>query len=158
MPRAIAPLALLLALLVVSPARAGDAIMPLSDLKRGMHCTGLTVVQGTDISSFDVEILDVVVSGAGAEGPMILVRVSGPAVDSTGVARGFSGSPVYCTDGQGVVRNAGAISLGVGSTATRPCWPRRSRRSSASPRIRRPAPAPRRPSSAPRGRWPPRSP
>jgi hypothetical protein len=114
MPRAIAPLALLIVLLAAAPARAGDAIMPLSEVRRGMQCTGLSVVQGTEISSFGVEILDVVVGGSGTAGPMILVRVSGPAVDSTGIASGFSGSPIYCADGQGVVRNAGAIALGLG--------------------------------------------
>lgn len=40
--------------------------------------------------------------------------MSGPAVDSTGVAEGFSGSPVYCPDAFGVMRNAGAISEGIG--------------------------------------------
>src|SRR5207237_585262 len=87
--------------------------MPLSDVKAGMHCTGLTVVKGTDISSFDVEVIDVVdqVGGPAAE---ILIRVSGPAVDDTGIADGFSGSPVYCKDAGGVSRNVGAIAFGLG--------------------------------------------
>jgi hypothetical protein len=45
---------------------------------------------------------------------MILVQVSGPAVDGTGVAEGFSGSPVYCPDGMGGQGNIGAISEGIG--------------------------------------------
>ena len=62
----------------------------------GMNCTGETVVQGTTISSFNVQVIDVV--DAPGEGARILVQVSGPAVDATGVAEGFSGSPVYCPD------------------------------------------------------------
>ena len=74
-----------------------------------MRCTGLSVIKGTEISSFDVEILDVIAAETGLSGPRILIRVSGPAVDDTGIGPGFSGSPVYC-DG----RNAGAISEGLG--------------------------------------------
>src|SRR5215210_2262081 len=67
-----------------------------------------------EISSFDVEILDVVDGDASGQGPRLLVRVSGPAVDGTGVGPGFSGSPIYCPDGQGTQRNAGAISESLG--------------------------------------------
>jgi hypothetical protein len=91
-------------------ALAGDPIMPLSELRPGMRCTGYSVIQGTQISAFDVEILDVVSGDASAnDGPRILIRLSGEAVDRTGVGPGFSGSPVYC-DG----RNAGAISEAIG--------------------------------------------
>ena len=96
-------------------ARAGDPIMPLSELRPGMRCTGYSVIRGTEISSFDVEVIDVVSGDASAnDGPRILVRVSGPAVDQTGVGPGFSGSPIYCRDGAGTARNAGAISESVG--------------------------------------------
>ena len=96
------------------PARAADPIMPLSEVRPGMRCTGLTVVRGTAISRFDVEVIDVVTGDPGQSGPRILVRVSGPAVDASGIAEGFSGSPILCRDGLGVERNAGAISETVG--------------------------------------------
>jgi hypothetical protein len=96
-------------LVAAQAAHAADPIMPLSDVKPGMHCTGLSVIRGTTISSFDVEILDIIGAEPGMSGPRILIRVSGPAVDSTGIGPGFSGSPVIC-DG----RNAGAISEGLG--------------------------------------------
>jgi hypothetical protein len=97
-------------MLVAAPAaHAADPIMPLSEVKAGMRCTGLSVVKGTEISSFDVDIVDVIAAEAGLSGPRILIRVSGPAVDETGIGPGFSGSPIYC-DG----RNAGAISEGLG--------------------------------------------
>jgi hypothetical protein len=100
--------------LPAAPAVAGDPIMPLSDVRAGMQCTGYSVVQGTTISAFGVEILDVVDGDASGQGPRLLIRVSGPAVDGTGVGPGFSGSPIYCPDGQGTQRNAGAISESLG--------------------------------------------
>jgi hypothetical protein len=94
-------------------ARAdGGETLSLSQVSPGMNCTGETVVQGTTISSFDVHVISVV--QAPGEGPRILVQVSGPAVDTTGVAEGFSGSPVYCPDGLGGQGNVGAISEGIG--------------------------------------------
>src|SRR5215210_5548893 len=101
-------------LLPATPAAAGDPIMPLSQVRSGMQCTGYTVVRGTEISSFGVEILEVIDGDASGQGPRLLVRVSGPAVDGTGVGPGFSGSPIYCRDDQGTSRNAGAISESLG--------------------------------------------
>ena len=105
--------ALFLFVLAAPSAWARDPITPLSDIHRGLRCTAETVVQGTTISSFDVDVLDVVADTDGT-GARILVRVSGPAVDGTGIAEGFSGSPVYCPDANGVIGNAGAISATVG--------------------------------------------
>src|SRR4051812_2356509 len=98
---------LLAALAFAAPAQAGDPIMPLSQVHRGMHCTGYSVIKGTDISSFDVDVIDVTEDG-------ILIEASGPAVDQTGIGEGFSGSPIYCKDSQGVARNIGAIAAGIG--------------------------------------------
>ena len=95
-------------------ARAGDPVMPLADVRSGMLCTGYSVVRGTDVVSFDVEVIDVVDDRSGGVGPRILVRASGPAVDETGIGPGFSGSPIYCPDGLGVQRNIGAISEAIG--------------------------------------------
>src|SRR3954453_17139395 len=118
----ILPLAAAVAALLVAaaPAFAGDPIMPLSDVHRGMHCTGYSVIQGTEITSFDVDILDVAAGDAVAVPPRILVQVSGPAVDATGVGPGFSGSPIYCTDGAGVARNVAAISEALGEYGNKP--------------------------------------
>ena len=113
-----------------APAQAADPIMRLSEVRQGMRCTGLSVVRGTAISSFDVEILDVVTGDAKATGPRLLVRVSGPAVTPSGVGPGFSGSPIYCPDAAGVRKNAGAISEISAATATTWCWQRRSSRCS----------------------------
>jgi len=109
---AAAALAVLLSL--AEPAAAADPIMPLSEVRSGMQCTGLSVVQGTEISSFSVEVLDVVDGEPTAGGPRILVRASGPAVDDTGIGPGFSGSPILCPGADGAPRNIGAISEGLG--------------------------------------------
>ena len=88
--------------------------MPLADVRAGMHCQGASVVQGTTISTFDVDVIDVVAGDAAARQPYILFRASGPAVDRTGVGPGFSGSPIRCPDAGGVLRIAGAISEAIG--------------------------------------------
>src|SRR5947207_3229432 len=49
---------------------------------------------------------------------MILVQVSGPAVEPGGIGAGFSGSPVYCRASPGVQRNAGGIAGAVGAVGT----------------------------------------
>lgn len=100
-------------LVPAAAARAdGGETLSLSQISPGMNCTGETVVQGTTITSFDVHVISIVQApGVGAG---ILVQASGPAVDSTGVAEGFSGSPVYCPDGLGGQGNIGAISEGIG--------------------------------------------
>src|SRR3954451_9987422 len=99
-------------LLPAAPAFAGDPIMPLSQVHAGMQCTGRSVIQGTTISTFDVTVLDVAAGEAAGIGN-ILIQVSGPAVDATGIGPGFSGSPIYCPDGQGTQRVIGAISQSV---------------------------------------------
>src|SRR5689334_20140008 len=88
---------------------AGDPIMPLAEVHAGMQCTGYSVVRGTDITTFNVEVVDVVDGDPDEPAPRILVQVSGPAVDATGIGPGFSGSPIYC-DG----RTIGAISESIG--------------------------------------------
>jgi hypothetical protein len=103
------------ALLVpATEAFAGDPVMPLGDVRSGMQCTGYSVVRGTDVAAFDVEVIDVVDDRATGGGPRILIKASGPAVDETGIGPGFSGSPIDCPDAQGTARNIGAISESVG--------------------------------------------
>jgi hypothetical protein len=107
-------LAIAAALAVPAVASAqGDPIMPLSQVQRGMQCTARSVIHGTEISTFGTEVLDVV-AGDAADDARILIRVSGPAIDETGIGPGFSGSPIYCPDADGVQRVIGAISEGIG--------------------------------------------
>jgi hypothetical protein len=95
-----------------SAAANGGPIMPLSQVRAGMNCTADTVVQGTTISSFDAHVINVV--ELGGQGARILISVSGPAVTPSGIAEGFSGSPVYCPGPGGIPENIGAISEKIG--------------------------------------------
>jgi hypothetical protein len=116
--RLLAPSVIATLVLPVSAAVAtGEPIMPLSQVHAGLRCVGKSVVQGTTIASFTVDVTDVVRSPG--EGARILVRVSGPAVDTSGVAEGFSGSPVYCPDGHGAMLNAGALASTIGEYGNR---------------------------------------
>ena len=78
-----------------------------SELRRGMSGFGLTTFQGTQIDTFQVEILGVLKGALGPRMDMILARLSGGPLAHTGVIRGMSGSPVYI-DG----RLIGAIAYG----------------------------------------------
>ena len=78
-----------------------------SELHRGMSGFGLTTFQGTEIDTFQVEILGVLKGALGPRMDMILARLSGGPLAHTGVIRGMSGSPVYI-DG----RLIGAIAYG----------------------------------------------
>lgn len=95
---------------------AGEPTMALSAVQPGMVCTARTVVRGTDISTFDMTILDVIGSGTGAQ---ILARASGPVVEETGVAEGFSGSPVSCPAAGGGSAIVGAIAYATGDFGNR---------------------------------------
>lgn len=95
-------------------AHAAEPIMPLAQVHKGMQCTAKSVISGTTISTFDIEILDVVAGDAASRTPYILFKASGPAIDGTGIGPGFSGSPISCPDGAGVQRVIGAISEGIG--------------------------------------------
>lgn len=94
-------------------AAAGDPIMPLDQVQRGMHCTGYSVIRGTDIASFDTVVDDIVYDALNT--PTILITISGPAVDETGGGQGFSGSPIYCpSPSDGTPQVIGALALGIG--------------------------------------------
>ena len=113
---ALVPLSLVLALVPVGVARGqGEPVMPLAEVRPGLPCEGASVVRGTTISSFAVEILDVVAGDGSADRPRILFRASGPAIDPTGIGPGFSGSPIRCLSAPGgPPRIIGAISEGIG--------------------------------------------
>ncbi|MGE3138836.1 MAG: SpoIVB peptidase S55 domain-containing protein, partial [Thermoleophilia bacterium] len=97
---------------------AGDPIMPLSEVQPGMVGEARTVVQGTEIVTFPVRVLDVQRSFDGPGGSLVLARAEGPLMEQTGgVAEGMSGSPVYVTGADGVPRVIGAIAYGTGDQA-----------------------------------------
>ncbi|MDR3075852.1 MAG: hypothetical protein LBU26_01010, partial [Synergistaceae bacterium] len=84
-----------------------DPIMPLSSVKPGMKGECFTVVKGSDIVSFNAEVIDIVNTGGNPRN-LILIRVSGKVVEATGgIAAGMSGSPFYINR-----RLVGAIGYG----------------------------------------------
>ncbi len=109
--------ALSLLALAAAPAAhaAGPPIMPLADVHAGMTCTVASVIHGTAISTFGAHVDDVIAPGSDSTTGRILVTVSGPAVDDTGVGPGFSGSPITCTGTDGTPRIAGAITETIGA-------------------------------------------
>jgi hypothetical protein len=87
---------LLSASLILSAAAAfaSDAIMPLSQVHKGMKGYGVTVFEGTKLEKFDVEIVGVMTNIA-PDQDMIIARVMNPVTDRAGIIAGMSGSPVY---------------------------------------------------------------
>ena len=85
---------------------ANVPLMPVEDVRPGMHGTGKTVISGETVENFDVEVIGV--TGSEATGYSILVRTSGDLIEkSGGVAQGMSGSPVYING-----RLVGAVAFG----------------------------------------------
>lgn len=90
-------------------ASAEVPVMPIGDLREGMMGIGKTVVKGTEIEEFNVEILGVL-KNQGTVKNLILVRVSGPLIEkSGGIAQGMSGSPVLING-----KLVGAVAYGWG--------------------------------------------
>lgn len=75
-------------------AQAAIPIMPLKDIRAGMHGVGKTVFSGDKVEDFQVEILGVL-ENTGPKQNIILGRLSGGPLEHTGVMQGMSGSPVY---------------------------------------------------------------
>lgn len=69
-------------------------VMPTAQIRPGMRGTGRTVVAGRTPRTFDAEVLGVLPDAVSAGRDMIVVELSGSAVDRHGVWAGMSGSPV----------------------------------------------------------------
>ncbi len=104
----------LLTFLPVNPVQAAIPLMPLEQVQVGARGVARTVIAGTRIEEFDVEILGIM-KNKGAVGDLVLVRTSGDVIDRAGgVAQGMSGSPVFI-DGKLI----GAIGYGWSLTDQR---------------------------------------
>jgi len=101
--------ALLLSFAVLAgTGTAQDPFLFFEDLEPGMEGVGKTVIQGTEIRTFQVRIVGLVDS-PGELNDFIEVRVSGDVIrEAGGVASGMSGSPIY-VDGKLI----GALSRAV---------------------------------------------
>lgn len=84
---------------------SNDLFMSVSEIKPGMKGIGKTVFHGTQIETFQVDIIDIV-KGEGGISHFILANLSGDKIkESGGISEGMSGSPVYIDD-----RLIGAVS------------------------------------------------
>lgn len=86
--------AVLLAALSWSLASALTTIMPLDQVKAGQKGKGRTVFEENKIEEFDVDILGVLYNYQPKRN-VILARLRGKNLETTGVVAGMSGSPVY---------------------------------------------------------------
>src|SRR5712671_4591033 len=88
------------------PPKAGKPeILPLKDVRPGMHAIAWTVFQGMTPEPVPVEIIGVWQNAMGPRQHVIMAKMGGKA-ERTGVAGGMSGSPVY-VDGKLI----GAVAL-----------------------------------------------
>lgn len=111
-------LAAVLALVfMLTPAmKASAAFMPVDEVRPGMQGIAKTVVSGTKIEEFGVEVIGIL-KDKGPSGDVILVRTYGDLIERTGgIVQGMSGSPVYI-DGKLV----GAIAFGWALTDHKIC-------------------------------------
>ena len=92
-----------------------NKIMPLKEIKAGMKGECLTVLKGSQVESFPVEIIGLLKNAMGPKMDMILIRILGDKVKPYGVVSGMSGSPIY-VDGKLI----GALSYRVGFFAREP--------------------------------------
>lgn len=112
--RAFAPLVLaFLATFCLVQLPAATARMPLDEVKAGMTGVGLTVFRGAEREEFEVEILGVLTNVMGPQRNIIVARLTGGPLATTGVIQGMSGSPVYINE-----RLVGAVSYSLGSFST----------------------------------------
>ncbi len=86
--------------------------MTTDELRPGMKGYGKTVLSGTNIQTFNVEVISVVHNSFYAKQDVILVRCSGLNLENTGIIGGMSGSPCYIRDDQGRERMIGAVAYG----------------------------------------------
>lgn len=103
--RSIAFSCLAVAIFAAAIVRADLPFFTLAEVKPGQKGLGYTVVTGTEVKPFNVEVLGLIQNNA-KDRRFILVKVSGTIFrDFSGIAAGMSGSPVFISG-----RLAGAIS------------------------------------------------
>src|SRR6188768_3239650 len=112
---ALGALVLSIAVLGLSALRADTPQMPISEIRPGMVGIGRTVFSGTQVEEFRANILGVIENVIGTQRNLILARLDGGPLASTGVIAGMSGSPVYVNG-----RIVGAVSYSLGAFSKEP--------------------------------------
>jgi hypothetical protein len=107
--------AVVLAALSVFGTSASSGRMPVDEIRPGMVGVGRTVFEGDRIEEFKVHFVGVLRNVLGPSRNLILAKLEGGPLASTGVMAGMSGSPVY-VDG----RIVGAVSYSLGAFSKEP--------------------------------------
>jgi hypothetical protein len=102
-------------LAAAQPQAGPPGSMPIDEIRPGMIGVGRTVFDGTRVEEFKVNILGVLENVIGTRRNLILARLDGGPLASTGVIAGMSGSPVYING-----RLIGAVSYSLGSFSKEP--------------------------------------
>ncbi len=85
---------LMLAVILCFGVSEASEIMSLSQVKPGMKGKGRSVFQGTKIEEFDAEVLGILENVTPGRN-IILARLAGHGLESSGIIAGMSGSPIY---------------------------------------------------------------
>jgi SpoIVB peptidase S55 len=94
---------------------AATPLMPISEVKPGMVGIGKTVFEGVKLEEFKVHIIGVLKNVIGPSRDLIVAKLEGGPLATTGVIAGMSGSPVYI-DGKLV----GAVAYSLGQFSKEP--------------------------------------
>jgi hypothetical protein len=112
---ALGAVVLSVAVLGLPALQADTPQMPISEIRPGMVGIGRTVFAGTQVEEFRAHVLGVIENVIGTQRNLILARLEGGPLATTGVIAGMSGSPVYI-DGKLI----GAVSYALGSFPKEP--------------------------------------
>src|SRR5579859_6768200 len=85
-----------------------DSFFPLDQVHAGLKGVGKTILEGDQVTEFQVEVLGVLRSVLAPKHDAILVKLSGGGIERTNIVAGMSGSPVYI---DGKLMGAVAISF-----------------------------------------------
>jgi hypothetical protein len=105
----------LLALWAVARPDAQMRFLPVSEIRPGMVGVGRTVFDGTRVEEFRANVLGVIENVLGPQRHLVVARLEGGPLATTGVIAGMSGSPVYVGG-----RLVGAVSYSLGSFSKEP--------------------------------------
>ncbi len=100
------------AALAGTPGYDTDRYMSPDELRPGMKGYGRTVMSGSKIETFEIEVIDIMRNAYYARQDVILVRCSGLKLEHSGIIGGMSGSPCFIKDDTGRERMIGAIAYG----------------------------------------------
>jgi hypothetical protein len=103
------------ALVLAAPPQASSPFLSIDQVKPGQIGVGRTVFAGDTIEEFKAHVLGVLRNVLGPRRDLILARLEGGPLATTGVIQGMSGSPVYI-DGKLI----GAVSYALGSFPREP--------------------------------------